>query len=134
MKYFTLRLEDAATSQEIAQVSSFVGQDRSGSFGILPGHARMMASLVTGLARFRVNAGEFTYLATPGALLYFNADLLRVTTRHYFLDSDYMRIIQTLEQQLAEEEKVLQSTKRSLHRMEEEVLKRLWEMGRGAAG
>ena len=134
MKCFTLRLQDASRVEEITDVSSFVGEDSSGSFGILAGHARMMASLITGLARFRRAGGETTYLALPGALLYFNGKLLTLTTRHYFLDTDYMRIIDTLERQLLAEEAALQSIKTSLHQMEEEVLKRLWEMGRGASG
>ena len=133
MKCFTLRLQDATRSEEITGVSSFVGEDSSGSFGILAGHARMMTSLITGLARFRTGGGDFTYLATPGALLYFNENLLTLTTRHYFLDDDFMRIINTLEQQLLAEEEALHSMKTSLHQMEEEVLKRLWKMGRGAA-
>lgn len=131
MKCFTLRLQDTSRVEEIAGVNSFVGEDSSGSFGILAGHARMMTSLITGLARFRTDGGEFTYLAMPGALLYFNENLLTLTTRHYFLDNDFMRIIRTLEQQLLAEEEALHSMKTSLHQMEEEVLKRLWEMGRG---
>ncbi len=131
MKCFTLRLQDTSRVEEIAGVNSFVGEDSSGSFGILAGHARMMTSLITGLARFRTDGGEITYLAMPGALLYFNENLLTLTTRHYFLDNDFMRIIRTLEQQLLAEEEALHSMKTSLHQMEEEVLKRLWEMGRG---
>lgn len=131
MKCFTLRLQDTSRVEEITGVNSFVGEDSSGSFGILAGHARMMTSLITGLARFRTDGGEFTYLAMPGALLYFNENLLTLTTRHYFLDNDFMRIIRTLEQQLLAEEEALHSMKTSLHQMEEEVLKRLWEMGRG---
>jgi F-type H+-transporting ATPase subunit epsilon len=134
MKCFTLRLQDASRVEEITGVSSFVGEDSTGSFGILAGHTRMMASLITGLARFRRDGGEATYLAMPGALLYFNDNLLTLTTRHYFLDTDYMRIIDTLEQQLLAEEAALESMKTSLHQMEEEVLKRLWEMGRGTSG
>ena len=41
-----------------------------------------------------------------------------------------MRISAALQQQLLEEEKKLKNVKDSLHRMEEEVLRRMWELGR----
>ncbi len=134
MKTFTLVLHDATRSEEITQVTSFVGEDRSGSFGILPGHARMMTSLIIGLARFRIGEGSWKYLAVPGAVLYFHDNKLTLSTRRYLLDDDYMRISQALAQQLIAEEEQLHSMKESLHRMEEEVLKRLWEMSRMGTG
>lgn len=130
MSTFTLRLQDATRSQDIQGVSSFVGEDASGGFGILAGHARTMTSLAIGLARFRVGENDWTYLAVPGAILYFNNNVLTLNTRRYFIDDNYMRISQTLEQELLAEEQELYSMKKSLHRMEQEVLKRLWEMGR----
>ncbi len=134
MKSFTLRLQDATQSEEIADVTSFVGEDASGSFGILAKHARMMTSLIIGLARFRIGEGAWQYLALPGALLYFHANVLTLSTRRYLLDDDYMRISQALQEQLLVEEEKLHTMKESLHHMEEEVLKRLWEMGRKGAG
>ena len=71
MKRFTLVLQDAAHTERINDVTSFVGEDASGSFGILTGHARMMTSLVFGLARFRIDENPWQYLALPGAVLYF---------------------------------------------------------------
>ena len=134
MKAFILRLQDATRSEEIAGVTSFVGEDDSGSFGILAGHARMMASLIIGLARFRIGEDSWKYLALPGAMLYFHDNVLTLSTRLYLLDDDYMRISRALQQQLLAEEERLHTMKESLHRMEEEVLKRLWEMGRKATG
>ena len=134
MSVFTIRLQDATRIEEIAGVSSFVGEDSSGSFGVLANHARMMTILVTGLARFRVGDGPWKYLALPGALLYFHDNLLILSTRRYLLDDDYLRISQALQEQLLAEEENLRTMKESLHQMEEEVLKRLWEMDRKGAG
>lgn len=134
MKAFTLRLQDATHAEEITGVTSFVGEDASGSFGILAGHARMMTCLIVGLARFRVDENPWQYLALPGAVLCFHDNLLTLSTRHYLLDDDYMRISEALQQQLLAEEEELHTMKESLHRMEEEVLKRLWEMSRAGAG
>ncbi len=127
MNSFTLQLQDATRAETITGVSSFVGEDASGSFGILAGHARMMASLIIGLARYRVGEEAWQYLALPGAVLYFHGDVLTLSTRHYLRDSDYMRISQALQQQLLAEEEKLYAMKKSLRHMEEEVFKRLWE-------
>lgn len=134
MKSFTLQLQDATQSREINGVTSFVGEDASGSFGILPGHARMMTSLIVGLARFRVGQGEWTYLALPEAILYYRDNSLTLSTRKFLLDNDYMRISHALHEQLLAEEEKLHTIKESLHNMEKEVLKRLWESSRKATG
>ena len=130
MSTFTLKLQDATRAEIITGVSSFIGEDSSGSFGLLAGHARMMTSLIIGLARFRIEDQAWQYLALPGAVLYFNNNLLTVSTRHYLLDDDYMRISAALQEQLLAEEEMLRSMKESLHRMDKEILKRLWQMGR----
>ncbi|MEJ2307764.1 MAG: F0F1 ATP synthase subunit epsilon [Gammaproteobacteria bacterium] len=131
MKHFSLRLLHATGSETIDNVTSFVGEDASGSFGILAGHARMMTTLVTGLARFQDDGKSWRYLALPGALLYFHDNLLTLGTRRYLLDEDYSRISQALQEQLLAEERQLRAMKESLHRMEEEIIKRLWAIGRG---
>ena len=133
MKSFTISLQDATHAEKHEGITSFVGEDASGSFGILPNHDRMMTSLVMGLARFRVGDQDWQYIATPGALLYFDNDTLTLSCRHFFIDTDYMRISTALEEQLLEEEIQLQTQKQSLRHMEEEVLKRLWEVGRREA-
>ncbi len=134
MKTFSLQLQDSTRSEEIAGVTSFVGEDVSGSFGIQAGHARMMTVLIIGLARFRVGDDAWHYLALPGALLYFHNNTLSLSTRHYIRDVDYLRISQALQQQLLKEEEKLYAMKESLHHMEEEVLKRLWDMGNKRSG
>ena len=130
MKAFRLLLRDASQTKTFEGVSSFVGEDASGSFGILAGHARIMTSLVFGLARFRVGEAPWQYLALPGALLYFHNDVLTLNTRRFLLDDDYMRISASLQEQLLAEEEQLHTMKTSLHRMEEELLKRMWDIGR----
>jgi F-type H+-transporting ATPase subunit epsilon len=132
MKAFSLQLQDATRSETIEGVTSFVGEDASGSFGILADHQRLMTSLVVGLARFR-QADGWQYLALPGALLYFHNNVLTLSTRRYLLGDDYMQISTALQEQLLAEEEKLHTIKESLHRMEEEVLKRMWEMGRPAS-
>jgi F-type H+-transporting ATPase subunit epsilon len=130
MKTFRLSLSDATRRETFDEVVSFVGEDASGSFGILAGHARLMTSLLFGLARFRRTDGAWHYLAFPGALLYFVNDELSISTRRFLLDDNYERISTALQSQLLAEEKDLHTMKESLHRMEQELLRRLSEMNR----
>ena len=131
MTGFNLHLQSATQYELIEDVVSFVGEDGSGSFGIQAGHARMMASLRFGLARYRCGDRPWQYLALPGALLYFVDNCLYLNTRRYVHDSDYARINDALREQLQREEAGLRRIKESLRRMEDEMLKRLREMQRG---
>jgi F-type H+-transporting ATPase subunit epsilon len=130
MKTFTLVIQDATHVEKIEGVSSFVGEDKSGSFGILANRARLMTILVMGLARYRKGDEPWQYLAQPGAVLYFQNNLLTISTRHYFRDENYMRISSDLQQKLLAEEEELHSVKQSLQHMEKEILKRMWELRR----
>lgn len=131
MSGFVLHLQDAAHSERVEGVRSFVGEDSSGSFGLLPGHSRFMTTLVFGLARYRTGSGPWEFLAVPGALVYFVDNELFLSTRRYVRDSDYERISSVLAEQLVSEEERLRDIRDSLHRMEQEMLRRLWQMGRG---
>ena len=133
MKTFSLDILDALGKTSFADLVSFVGEDGSGSFGILAGHARFITVLVIGLSRFRTTDGHWRYIAMPGAVLRFADDVLTLSTRRCLVDDDYTRISAALAEQLLAEEEKLQTMKQSLRRMEDEVLKRLWEMGRREA-
>ena len=130
MKSFVLHLESATQYERIEAAVSFVG-DASGSFGILPGHARMSTVLEFGLARFRVAGADWQYLAAPGAVLYHSGNELHFSTRRYLRDASLERVRAALQEQLLAEERELRAVKQSLRRLEEEMLKRLWKLGRG---
>jgi len=130
MKTFSLIIQDATHAEKIDGLSSFVGEDMSGSFGILANHARMMTTLVIGLARYRIANEPWQYLAQPGAVLYFQNNLLTISTRHYFRNENYMQISDDLQKKLLAEEEELHSVKHSLQHMEKEVLKHMWELRR----
>ena len=125
MSSFNLNLFDIYHQQRMTGVSSFVGLDASGSFGILPNHARFMTTLVFGLARFCLGSDNWQYLAVPGAVLYFNNNELTISTKHFLCDTDFDRISSLLEQQLSTEEDKLRATRGSLGLMEQAMLKRL---------
>jgi len=133
MRTFSLHIQDATHSEHFEKVSSFVGEDISGSFGIQASHERFMTALVFGLARFRITDNSWQYLAMPGALLYFMDNELIINTRHFLIDSNYQQISIKLQEQLFTEEENLKTMKNSLHRMEQEVLRHLWELDRNEA-
>ncbi len=130
MKHFTLQLLDATRTKQIEHVTSFIGEDASGSFGILASHADLMTALIFGLARFRCGEAPWQYLALPGAILYFKENTLSISTRRYLIDENYERISTDLKEQLLTEEAELHVMKQNIHQLEENILRRLWEMGR----
>lgn len=111
-------------------MASFIGEDASGSFGILGGHARMMTILQLGLARFRIANGDQRYLATSGGVLYFRDDELTVCARRIFVGDDIETIGNLLQKKLLREEQQLDELKGHLRRIEEQMLRRLTQLQR----
>jgi F-type H+-transporting ATPase subunit epsilon len=134
MKTFTMHLQSTTQYERIDDVLSFVGEDDSGSFGILPGHARMMSLLGFGLARFRTPHRDWAFLALPGCLAYFVDGQLYLNTRRYLRGKDYERLGVLLRKELLAEEEALRAMKQSVRRLEEEMLKRLWKMQQSGEG
>jgi F-type H+-transporting ATPase subunit epsilon len=130
MRTLVLHLEGAAQYERIEGVVSFVGEDASGSFGILPGHAPMSTVLEFGLARYRVVGEGWQYVAAPGAVVHHAEDQLHFSTRRYLRDGDLDRVRAALDEQLRTEEEALRSVKQSLRHLEEEMFKRLWQLQR----
>ncbi|MDE2118991.1 MAG: F0F1 ATP synthase subunit epsilon, partial [Betaproteobacteria bacterium] len=71
MRTFTMHVQSATQYEHIEGVTSFVGEDESGSFGIRARHARMMTALSYGLARYQLQDSSWHYLAFPRGILYF---------------------------------------------------------------
>lgn len=130
MNTFVMNLYDTANHFKIDDVTSFIGMDASGSFGLQANHARFMTTLVFGLARFKQEDGDWRYLALPGGVLYFKQNELTVSTRHFVVDSDIERISHSLDQQLITEEENLRATRLSLRRMEQAILKQMVSLQR----
>ncbi|CAB4243266.1 F-type H+-transporting ATPase subunit epsilon [Methylacidimicrobium sp. AP8] len=133
MRVFSLILRDPTQMVRRDDVVSLVGADASGSFGILAGHERFLTSLRLGLARFRAEAGDVTYLALAGGLLSFEGNTATICTRHFFLDRDRDRIAQALEGEIEREEADLREMHALARNLEREMLRRLRELGRTAS-
>ena len=131
MGTFEMHVQSATQYELIDGVTSFVGADDSGSFGIRTRHARMMTALDYGLARYQLHDSSWHYLAFPRGILYFVDNALYISTRRFLHDTDYQRISKDLLEQLLKEEEELRGIKESLYRLEQEMFRRLWQMGRG---
>lgn len=130
MKTYTIHVQSATQYQCVEDVTSFVATDKSGSFGIQAHHARMITALDYGLARYQRVNGDWYYLALPGGILYFTNNNLYISTRHFLRGTDYQRISAGLLEQLLKEEEALHEIKDSLNQLEQEMFRRLWQMGR----
>lgn len=130
MNSFVMYLQSSTQYEEINDILSFIGEDSSGRFGIMANHGRMMTCLKFGLSWFRHEDNTEEYLAVPGGVLYFNENKLFVNTRHFFRNKNYEIITTAIENQLIQEEENIRGVKESLHRLDEEILKHLWELER----
>jgi F-type H+-transporting ATPase subunit epsilon len=90
-----------------------------------------MTVLAFGLARLVLADASREYLGFPGGLLYFRDNELRISTRRYLRDTDAERIAGALSRELLQEEQALAETRRKLHRLEAEMLRRLAQLERG---
>ena len=134
MAEFVLHLYSATQYERIEGVESFVAEDPSGSFGVMANHARMLACLDFGLARFRKADGTWEFLALPGGVAYFRDNELRLSTRRYFRHRDLQRARGELEEQIRAEEQDLREIRNGLARLERDMLRQLWKSMRPAGG
>jgi len=130
MTGFVMHLQGASEYRRFEDVESFVGEDPSGEFGLLMGHERFMTPLVFGLAKFRCAGQGWQYLATVGGLAYFADGALCVNTRRFLVDANYDNISARLATELAEEAARSKDLRDSLQRIEEAMLRSLWELNR----
>ena len=130
MKTMALQLRHATGTDRFEGVTSFVGEDASGSFGLLPGHGRMMTALTEGLVRFRVGVDAWHYLVIPGGILSGSGNLVTLCTRRYLHDTDLQQMGTLLAELQQADAAALGGIKESLQRLEQEMLRRLREIER----
>lgn len=128
MNTFGVQLLATDRGETIAGVASFVGEDASGSFGLMAHHQRFMTVLAFGLARLTLADGGRRYVGLAGGLLYFVDNELRISTRRYLIGTDAAAIGATLAQVMLAEEQALALTRQKLHRLEAEMLQRLAQL------
>ncbi len=130
MKAFKIHLMSMTRSEVFPDAVRFTGRDAAGSFGILANASRRMTVLVFGLAHFLNTSDETEYLALPGGLLHFSDNELRIATTDFVRGSALDEISAALDRQLRQKESELREIKQSFHRLDEAILKRMYELTR----
>lgn len=126
MASFTLSLQDSCQHQDIA-VERFTGRDASGSFVIQAGHETLVTVLSAGLCRMKV-AGQWQYLAQPGAVLSMIDNRLTLSTSQYMLSEEPQALIKLFENQWQQQDDEQRSLQGSVVKMEQALARKLWEM------
>ncbi len=96
MSGFVLHLQSATSNLRVEGVTSFVGADDCGSFGILPQSAPFMTCLSFGLARYLLADGNSRFVALQDAVLYFRGGELTVSTRRFVEGRSYGEVHEAL--------------------------------------
>ena len=128
MNTFRVELLAGDRGETVEDVAGFVGEDASGSFGLLAGHEHVMTVLGLGLARLRLADGRCRYVGLPGGVLVFRDDVLRISTRRFVIGDDAAAIGGTLAREMHAEEDALAQTLRKLHRLEAEIVHRVAQL------
>lgn len=130
MKTFVLNIQSPYGSVTMDDVTSFVGTDASGSFGIRANHERMMTILEFGFVTVHRRDQGIQYIAMPGCILYFLENTMFLVTTRYFISSDDNELTAQLRGQIAREEEKLLSLRESVRKMEESMFKQLYRQER----
>ena len=128
MRTMRVRLLDNESLEEMDDVILIAAADGSGSFSILPGHIPFMTMLDSGLVRIRHQDGSEDYLGQPGGLLEVRPEGVSITTRRLFRGPDAAALEQALQSSLDREESRLRTARATLKHMEDEVLRRIFEL------
>lgn len=129
MNGFELVVASPARIERIAAVTSFVGRDGSGQFGLLGGHEPFITVLEWGLARFRASGSpDWRYLALPGGTLRFRDDRLQIATRTFVIGEALDTVRAALARDTASETDRRASLRSSLDQLEQALMQRLWRM------
>lgn len=126
-----MHLQSADNYVRFDDVQSFVAEDSRGAFGLLAHHERFMTPLVYGLGQFRRKDHALQYVATVGGIAYFSENELYISTRYFIVEDDYNTISARLEHELDEEDRKTRELRISLRRMDEAMLKQLWQLNTG---
>lgn len=129
MNTFTFQINDLTQTQSWHDVQSFVGTDRSGSFGIFSGHEDFVTCLQAGIARFR-KSDAWHYIAQPSGVLLFQKNVLSLSTSKCVISADPDSLEAILEDHWFVQEKARLHSKRNLIQIEQALARKFWEMNR----
>lgn len=130
MNTFAMTLYSAAQQTDYAQVIQFVGQDASGSFGVLAGAEDLLTMLPFGMVRFQTADLLWHYLAVPEAVLHFTANRMHVTASSFIVGDDRNRMTQLLDSTRHEQTQRVHSTRLSVQQLDQALMRKFLQTGR----
>lgn len=133
MSNFNLLLQDISNQWQSNNIHSFIGQDSSGSFGIMAEHELFVTCLQPGIARFRDGDGKWTYLAQPGSVIVFRENQLRLSTSQFILSEEHGLLVQKMETLWRDIYQNMNSSKRITTQMEHALARKLADVNRTGA-
>lgn len=128
MSVFTMQLHSATQSDIVEGVQSFVGEDESGQFGLMPFHEPVITVLKYSVAKYRKADMDWSYVALPGAVLHFENNVLYLAARNYILGANFSEMRKALNEVVLKEEQHLTGVKDVLIRLEQQMMRQLWQM------
>lgn len=120
-----MHLQSPECYKRVDGMTSFVASDESGSFGILPGHERMMTVLTAGIARIFLLKSGAEYLGLPECFLYFVDNELFISASMFLRDKDYANLTRALKKKIDEEAQLQLEMKETIRRVEAALLKEM---------
>jgi F-type H+-transporting ATPase subunit epsilon len=129
MNSFVMYLQSPGRFERLDGVTSFVGADGSGSFGIMPNHERIMTILSPGIMRISRLAqqpeDQTEYLGVGGGVLYFVGNELFINTRKYLLERNYAFLSSALQEHIRQEAADIIARRQTIKHLEEALLREL---------
>lgn len=106
----------ASVLVDVADVRHVRAEDRTGAFGIAPGHAELITALEVSVLTWRDGAGKEHHVAVRGGILSVNEDTVEVATRQAVGEETLERlgraVLERFREQAREEEQEWISTAR----------------------
>jgi F-type H+-transporting ATPase subunit epsilon len=126
---FDARIITPSQTEKIGGISFFRGEDRSGSFGILPRHTEFLTILEPAIAIALID-GKEEYFAFNGGILTFKKNTLTVTTKEFVQSSDIGELQESIEQVFRQQREQESLFHVNMANLEKAFLKRLIELER----
>lgn len=127
---FKLNIITPSHTQKVENISSFRGEDSSGSFGILPKHIEFLTILEPSISIVLIDEEE-EYFAFNGGILSFKKDILTITTKE-FVQSKQISELQGIIKKFSQEQQIKESIFHlNMKNLETAFFKKIIELERG---
>lgn len=126
---YEIVINGATQTYQQSGVTSFVGHDLTGSFGILASREPLLTCLRPGMARFCAG-DQWHYIAQPGAVLIFANNQLRLSTSQFVVSDEPGSLVPFITKEWLAAETDAGHTKRSVAQVEQALARKLWDLTR----